>query len=504
MSAAMRIVNEHRIAVSVAMVFLAVTGMARVTSGATLSYEGFDYTIGQPLNTQSGGTGWGTNAWSAPGTYAIVSGLTFSDYGVTGEAVQINFPSSNNSQQVANRQVSATTNPTTLWRSYLYRPDSTVNNNYNGLQVNASTTNVNAAVMRSANRGWSHARGGVGVDNGVTWGSQDFTDGTTHLVVSKFTWLNTNSVTGKWWSLRPAEYDAIKAGGITETELDTASYDTATESVTFGSALSFDTSKYVQMQFVTGSGTSQSVTYDEIRHGEQLADLFPGMPVPPPESAVAQIDFTNGASPAGWNQAGVNSTITPLADPTGAPTDISMETLNAFGWTWNQGPNSDQTAPNGVVFPAAVSYRNAGDNTHHSGRDSFGVIRLSSPTQYDYELTFLSAFTTNPGITQFNVGGTWNPTTMSFDGGTTVQINPDINDPSPKTGTISVPSVLVGGAYVVDLQVGNTVGGTTVGGMNGLHVRANPVLPVPEPATMLAAGLALGALGGYLRRRRRN
>ena len=243
----------------------------------TLSTESFDYPAGQPLAGQSGGSGWGANAWTASSRYSIVSGLSFSDLSVSGNAVQINYPNSTNSQEVANRKVASTANPSTLWVSYLYRPDTVVNNHYNGLQVNASTSNVGAAVLRVANRGWSTNNGGVGVDNSIAFGSQPYVDGTTYLAIAKFSGLNTTTVTGKRWLLTEADYDALKIDGLTEAELNlnALTLDYATETVTFGSPLAFDTNKYVQLQFVTSTGTSQAVTYDEISHATDINDLFP-------------------------------------------------------------------------------------------------------------------------------------------------------------------------------------------------------------------------------------
>ena len=251
----------------------AVTLLANTADATLLSYEGFDYTNGQPLNAQNGGLGWNGNTWGADARYTIVSGLSLSDYPVSGNAVQMNDDTgSTGVQLLANRQVASTANPTTLWYSYLYRPDATGNNNYNGLQLNTSTTDPNVSLLRSANRGWSVATGGVGVDNGLTFGGQDFTDASTYLVISKFTGLNSGSIEGKWWSLRASEYDAIKAGGITEAELDTTNYDNATETV--GITYGFDTSKYVQIQWVASNAATQSGTFDELRHATQLEDLF--------------------------------------------------------------------------------------------------------------------------------------------------------------------------------------------------------------------------------------
>jgi len=265
------------------------------TANATLlSYESFDYTTGQALNAQNGGLGWGSNAWNAAGQYTVVSGLSFSDYPVLDNAVELNDPATSNAQLLANRQVASTANPTTLWYSYLYRPDTTANNNYNGLQLNTSTTNVGAARLRSANRGWSTAIGGVGVDNGVTFGSQNFVDATTYLVISKFTGLSGSSITGKWWSLRTSEYDSIKAGGISEAELDATNYDNSTETV--GLAYSFDTGKYVQIQWVASSAGGQSATYDELRHATQLADLF----TPIPESSTFFLGVLGLLGLLGW------------------------------------------------------------------------------------------------------------------------------------------------------------------------------------------------------------
>ena len=253
------------------------------TADATLlSYEGFDYTTGQALDAQNGGLGWNGNAWGAETQYTIVPGLSLSDYAVSGNAVQMNDETgTTGTQLLASRQVASTANPTTLWYSYLYRPDATVDSNYNGLQLNTSTTNPNLSQLRSANRAWNGATGGVGVDNGLTFGAEDFTDATTYLVISKFSGLNGASIEGKWWSLRASEYDTIKAGGITEAELDATHYDDATETVAL--SYTFDPSKYVQLQWVASNAATQSGTFDELRHATQLNDLFT-VAIPEPSS----------------------------------------------------------------------------------------------------------------------------------------------------------------------------------------------------------------------------
>ena len=86
------VANDGQTNSNVATVSIAVT--AGQPPGNVLMYEGFDYPLGTNLNARVGGTGWGTNAWQstedgATMKSAIVAGLTFSDYVVSGNALQL-------------------------------------------------------------------------------------------------------------------------------------------------------------------------------------------------------------------------------------------------------------------------------------------------------------------------------------------------------------------------------------------------------------------------------
>ena len=118
----------------------------RSARAAVLMYDGFDYTVGTSLTNQAGGTGWGaaTNYWKGTVTEGvnsnstIVAGLTFSDYQVAGNAVQL---CASNAIVIRYGRKIQTGAVGDIWMSYLYRPD--VNRgqyNFSAIQCNVLAT----------------------------------------------------------------------------------------------------------------------------------------------------------------------------------------------------------------------------------------------------------------------------------------------------------------------------------------------------------------------------
>ncbi len=224
---------------------------------------------------------------------------------------------------------------------------------------------------------------------------------------------------------------------------------------------------------------------------------------------VAQVDFADGrvvgSTPSGWNRVtepgGANAitSVDPLKRPDGSNSTISLTMTNHWGWGAQQGPNTSLTALNGVVFPAAAVLQFVGDN-EASGRNNHAVIRLASVEKYFYELTFASANTHSLAVdTLVNVGGTWDNSGKMFVGGETVTLNTASPYTSAgNTGFLSGWSTWDSSdaKYVLDLQVGNPSGGSSVAGLNALHIRA-----IPEPASGVLALLGVVLLLGWRRRR---
>ena len=93
---------------------------------------------------------------------------------------------------------------------------------------------------------------------------------------------------------------------------------------------------------------------------------------------------------------------------------------------------------------------------------------------------------------------------MTFVGGQTVTLQTGQYDTAIMTAASTWDAVA--GAYVLDLQIGNPTGGSSVAGLNALHIEVaiSPDGDIPEPATMALLGLAFAGLGGYVRGRRRS
>lgn len=79
--------------------------------------------------------------------------------------------------------------------------------------------------------------------------------------------------TGKIWLLTTTRYDAIKAGGITEAELDANNVCAAT--ATSATQGNFNTRSNVQFRvYRAANQNAVNLTLDELHVGANLSDLF--------------------------------------------------------------------------------------------------------------------------------------------------------------------------------------------------------------------------------------
>ncbi|MEM8494463.1 MAG: hypothetical protein AAF916_05515 [Planctomycetota bacterium] len=275
---------------------------ASPASAELILYEPFDYTFGGALVGEAGGTWDPTRAWQVGGPSngsindaLIASGLTLSDYTVTGNAAQVvqNHNGSPTYQQfAAGRQLPSTLNVSAgsdVWLSFLFNQDqegsfanqSQVNF---GEQIGAGTLKmVSRFVTQFGDNNPDNAA--VGPANGVGAGSgaliqQD----TTYLAVSRFTNINGptfSSNEATMWILEASDWDAIKGGPIDATALDNNSLLRVDQAPGNTFVVGLTTADYLQLNVSTGFGINNRASFDELRLGTTLDSVL----IPEPASA---------------------------------------------------------------------------------------------------------------------------------------------------------------------------------------------------------------------------
>ena len=231
-----------------------------------LVYEGFDHGTGGPVAGTNGGVGWASgSSWASNGSTSVVGALSFSDYPVMGNAAKLTTAYNSLTRDIGITRGSGSD----VWISYLFRDDSW--NDYND-EDTVSLSDASGTKFRSAPklRGSGSA---VAVDSG--FGSASGTklaNNNVYLIVVKYTKLGAGTSgspqTATMWALSAANYDAIKAGGVTEAELDANRTMTASDSFTGSKSLNIgDTFKYYNRR--SGQGY-----IDEIKLATTLQNLF--------------------------------------------------------------------------------------------------------------------------------------------------------------------------------------------------------------------------------------
>ncbi len=282
-------------------------GAAGAAVASPFVYEPFNYTVGNGANGQSGGTGflagssWAySEAATSTSTGTIAAGLSFSDLPVSGGALLLSVVSSSSSgfSDTVNlkRRPASAPNGTTdeFWTRYLFR-EGTNRPNVDGFVAGLTIDDAETLSGYHKFGSWAMSgnindRGGVSVNTSITAAASHtnlLTDSNVYMLIAKFTNVNAaNTVarTGTWWALSVADYDAIKAGGITEAELNAthSQYATATVMPTASQPLNFTTSDFYDFRGIRPavSNAFENYYFDELYSGTTLGDL--GLPVPTP------------------------------------------------------------------------------------------------------------------------------------------------------------------------------------------------------------------------------
>ncbi|MEM6334145.1 MAG: PEP-CTERM sorting domain-containing protein [Planctomycetota bacterium] len=283
-------------------------GMALVAapsaSATLLLYEGFDYAVSSNLVGQNGGDWDATRAWTTGGASngsingaSVVTGLTLSDYPVTGGAAQVvnnhNGDGPYQGFNAARQLPSDFTTPasTDLWVSFLFNQDESGSfANETGLTFADSVDNVQRKLQSRTITLFGDNNpdnAAVGADNGVgTSSGAVIAADVTYLAVSKFTNVNGptfSSNAATMWILEAADWDAIKGAAITEAALDANSLAKVDHAPGNTFVVGLTSDDYLRLDTVTGFGINNRAEFDEIRVGTTLDSV---VVVPEPGSAI--------------------------------------------------------------------------------------------------------------------------------------------------------------------------------------------------------------------------
>jgi len=480
--------TRKTVTVVLAIVLFTAGGAARA---AIILHEPFDYGASDKSIDGLGGSETGflaSETWDeneADADY-VPAGLTFSDLETTGG--KLNYASDNNQQTIGrNIDVSQTGQ---IWGSYLWRPISnTQNSHVNGIMLNNALGGTdNNSEFFSAGLGYNAGdKGEVRLNGGnkgsAQAGSVSQTDGNTHLVLYTVTNLGSSPGAMTQWILTADQFDTFKVGGLTETELNTATLGSAAGEVLqrasrsgVGAGAAMTASDYL---LVFQHGTTEA-DYDEIRMSDtSLNEVVPtGVAPPPPPQEVFFIGVDNGNNSDFDNEG--------QADDHYYWEDGDYSTLGTGGGVWSEGRPEiwkDDAGPEG--FERALT---GGDNNTYI---YFQLDTLEAAD--DAQFTFVSDFVQN--------NGTHN---VDF-----YIMNGNLFHTETGIGTATVVKTFTGaevgaqvGSNVIEIRRTNAGGGWIQFDYLSLDVVPGTVV-IPEPATMLAVFAAVAGLGGYVRKRRR-
>ncbi|MEM1098647.1 MAG: PEP-CTERM sorting domain-containing protein [Planctomycetota bacterium] len=271
------------------------------TQAELLLYEPFDYTTGESLNGQSGGTGCDAgNDWivSGNGNGGVDSelitdgGIGFSDFANVGNAWQVNTNNNGGGSfgvggWLAGRQLGSAFNVDgnpTLYMSMLFSKlhSDTDDTRTAGVNVSISESGtartgqelVTRLKVPSFNQGITNNAGATYDGSGNNFTPDPLPRSTSLLMISRFTNLNASSDQGaKAWFLDAASYDAIKADGITEQELNDNALTQTTE-VFDGNKTALPT-EFLMFESNTQFGHINRMNIDEVRLATTLETALP-------------------------------------------------------------------------------------------------------------------------------------------------------------------------------------------------------------------------------------
>ncbi|MCC6680028.1 MAG: hypothetical protein IT445_03905 [Phycisphaeraceae bacterium] len=252
--------------------------LGQTALGAVLIGDSFDYNTGA-LAGNSGGTGW-ADAWTtafstATGSIDVTSGsIAFSDYATTGNKVTLDFQTAPAFTSIwALRTVGQSVGSGDMWYSFLYQRQDTAGittSRTAEVRFNDGVIHFGSQVKASSSQGIRVRYEG---STGASAAATSIQDGNAYLAISKFENLNNVGSQATFWVLDAAGYDSIKAGGLTEAELNATAVLIATDATSTTEVLTANLDK---IELVNAT-SSYPFTFDldEIRLGTSLADVIP-------------------------------------------------------------------------------------------------------------------------------------------------------------------------------------------------------------------------------------
>jgi hypothetical protein len=260
-----------------------------------LVHEGFNYGLADGTTFN----GVATTATGYSGNYTVATGAAGGAgvYSSTGLTFSSNFFATANG--AANLTTPAQPSPTgtsAILGGTLSIGGAQTGNIYSSYLVNYGTKEPvfsgAAAQLRisdlqtsgSNNRFLTFADNGANLNNGVSFsgastnGSQALVDGTTYLMVAKYTNVGTIGATGTatLWLFDSASYDLWFTGGASEAALDTFALGgpLVSAGVTTTAIHTFTNGDFTQFTISgTNGSAAQSIFYDELRYGTTLEDV---------------------------------------------------------------------------------------------------------------------------------------------------------------------------------------------------------------------------------------
>ncbi|HTJ78051.1 MAG TPA: hypothetical protein VL357_03570 [Rariglobus sp.] len=237
---------------------------ASPASATLFSYEPFAYSIGSPLDTQNGGSGF-SSAWTASNSTIVSGSLSSGSLPTSGDALSITAKVDAGASGLGANTYRPFTSTLggagqDVWVSFLIK--TTNSSSYGGLVVgsgSASTGAVNGSKgIFIGYSGGVYAIGPNGASSGISGGTA--TNGTTQFLVADFSYTTaTTGIVSLYLSATP--------GGSLGTAVGSTS---------------FTLNSFNQIGFAT----TGSVTFDEIRIGDSFAAVSSAIPEPAQTSAL--------------------------------------------------------------------------------------------------------------------------------------------------------------------------------------------------------------------------
>lgn len=257
---------------------LAIFGLGISNVEAQSIVEQFDYTVGQSLVGQTGGTGL-SGAWTtAAGTKitpTIVSGLSFgSNLQTAGNAVQVNVLHSGGANGWDDATNNVARGVTTLpganyFSSYLFNISNQGGAN-NMLGVGSGATGTYSSGILATNYGSDNgAIRNSGGDNGA--GGANFATGETYIAIGKYDATATSA-----WYLTLADFNSwVTIGSSNEANLATYAFNAGSRATSGGNGTNTFLGDLRIGGYFEGGPLTTTIVFDEIRYGSTLASVTP-------------------------------------------------------------------------------------------------------------------------------------------------------------------------------------------------------------------------------------